>query len=68
MASDLEETEAHQKKYLDKNSYRIPRYFEAQLEVNPKLDIKHFINNKEKPPTRPKQGHYFQGKERKSKC
>ena len=67
LASDLEENEAHQIKYLDKNSQRIPRNFEAQLEAHPKLGVKHFINNKEKPPTRPKQGHYFQGKKRKSK-
>ena len=68
MASDLEDNEAHQKKYLDKNSQRIPGNFKAQLEVHPKLGIKHFINNKEEPPTMPKQGHYFLGKKRKSKC
>ena len=49
--SDLEDNEAHQKKYLDKNSQRIPGNFKAQLEVHPKHGIKDFINNKAK--TRP---------------
>ena len=38
---------------LHKISQRIPRNFEAQLEVNPKLGIKHVIDTKEEAPTRP---------------